>query len=92
MLHKASAIHKTAVHVVVTVPISCADVGNMLSAACALKYQYSFRLDRALLCVGMEMKRTAISCNCCYYADLKSYRYTSPQIQNELLKPVAVQV
>ena len=34
--HKASATHKTAVDVV-TVPISCADVGNMLSAARALE-------------------------------------------------------
>ena len=34
---KTSVVHKTAVDVVDTIPKSCADIGGMLSSACALE-------------------------------------------------------
>lgn len=113
--HETSSTHKTAVDAVVTVPRTCTDVGDMLSASHASEkkanqyyvykvienIQFLSRQGIALCGDGNEkdsnfmqllLLRSANHPTVLSFLERKTDNYTSPQIQNEILKVKSLQI
>ena len=105
--HERSTVHKNAVELVVTLPRFTRDVGELLSSAHAQEKranrQYLLKVIqnvRFLARFSTVWGWTVISCSCCIsevrmiqqYLKKETDKYSSPQIQNELLQLMALKV
>ena len=106
--HEASAMHKTAVDAVVTVPRTCGNVGAMLSAAHASakrkNHEYVLQVFQ-IVCfwsrqgialrgnfIQLLLLRSIDNTTILSMLNKKTDKYTSPIIQNEMLKIMGLQV